>query len=422
MSAESGTRHLYGKALGVGLAGLAGLAADGVIIAPAAAGPVHGGWDLKKNTKLFYEPPPSSNYKHGASVGRGSLDSDGDGAMEILSTSVGGSEGTLSYLKFDGVDLALEKHKVPWSFTDSIDTRVCVGDLDRDGIPDLVTAATSSSSVNVTSLSAIPALQGPLESSSAFDHAMTNGVSVCISNAAGTRGVVVAGSSSSAPDSSGLPPAPSSIRSADLDFSGVPLPHDGQLTRFEKWRPQYYAYGDTYSGGIRVATGDVTGDGVDDVVTLNETGSSRVARVHKHSPDLWSTGAEFSLFTEVELSSGSPDAPSCSIALGDVDGDGLDELAVGSAMGSPPQVRLYTYDPNGIPPGPEGGLVGTWSLMSTLDVFDPSYLGGVDVELTDFTGDGFADLVFVQSLVPEPSTALAVVGAALLVGRRRRNV
>lgn len=425
MATESGTRHLYGKAIGVGLAGLAGLATEGIIIAPAVAGPVYGGWDLKKNTKAFYEPPPDSSYKLGASVGRGSIDADGDGLLDIVSTSVGGSDSTLGFIKIDFSNsvMSVIKFQRPYSFADSIDTRVAIGDLDRDGVPDIVAGAASgaSSSVNVTSFDKLGSLSGSLESTAPFDHAMTNGVYLSISNAAGTKGVVVASSSRSATDADGTPTGPSSIRTGELDLTGVPLPHDGQLTRFEKWHPNFYAYGDQYSGGIRVATGDVDGDGLDDVVTLNESGSTRVARIHKHSPDLTLGLPEYELYSQFEVSSGSPDDPSCSIAVGDIDDDGLAEVVLGSAQGSPPQVRIFTYDPN-TPPGPEGTLIGSWSLLSTLDVFDPSYLGGVDVGLTDLSGDGTLDLVFAQSMVPEPTTALAIFGAGLLMGRRRRRV
>ncbi|HQY87068.1 MAG TPA: PEP-CTERM sorting domain-containing protein [Tepidisphaeraceae bacterium] len=423
MSSESETRHLYGRAIGMGLAGLAGLATQGVLPATVDASPGVGGWDLKTNKKARYDAPDmGSAYKFGVSVGIGDLDADNDGTPDMFLSSVGGDDGAMSFMKFDGLSLAVHKHFRPRVMESSVDTRVAAADLDRDGRMDLITCAGegASSSVSVISVDSLSSVQGPLAGMPAFSHKLTNGVYVATGDVDGDDfSECFVSSSASFDDQSGLPLSPSSVRQVTVE--NAPPGHDGQLTAHEKFRNELFAYGTSYTGGIRVAVGDVDGDGHAEVATLNESGASRTVIFHKH--EMGPNGVDtLSPTSELELSSTLPDGASCSIAVGDIDGDGFDDLAVGAAMGEAPLVRLYSWEPPQLPLGPEGTPQGTWILTDSFEVYDSSYLGGVNVGLTDFTGDGLADLVFSQAfLVPEPTTAALVCGAALFAGRRRRR-
>ncbi len=102
---------------------------------------------------------------------------------------------------------------------------------------------------------------------------------------------------------------------------------------------QFAPYGNTFQGGVRVATGDLTGDGVDDIVT---------------APG-WSTVGQVRVYTEagVLLSSFDPYGAKfiggVQVAVGDVTGDGLDDIITVPSTG-PALVKVFhPVIVNGVP-------------------------------------------------------------------------
>ncbi len=93
---------------------------------------------------------------------------------------------------------------------------------------------------------------------------------------------------------------------------------------------QFAPYGSTFQGGIRVATGDLTGDGVDEIVT---------------APG-WSIVGEVQVYTlgGVLLTSFLPYGPTfkggVQVAVGDVDGDGVNDIVTVPSFG-PSEVKVF---------------------------------------------------------------------------------
>ncbi|HEX7948274.1 MAG TPA: VCBS repeat-containing protein, partial [Phenylobacterium sp.] len=121
-----------------------------------------------------------------------------------------------------------------------------------------------------------------------------------------------------------------------------------------------------YAGGVRVAVGDVNGDGVADLVTGTSSGGP-VIKVFDGK-----TGAEVRAFNAF--------APSFTggvrVAVGDLNGDGAADIVVGAGEGS--AVRVFD------------GL--TLDTLHSFNAFDAGFTGGVSVAVGQ-DDDGRAALI-----------------------------
>jgi parallel beta-helix repeat protein len=133
----------------------------------------------------------------------------------------------------------------------------------------------------------------------------------------------------------------------------------------------FSVYDGLYRGGVHVAAGDVNGDGRADVIVSNSAGSINQVRVF--------SGADGSLFSSFRAFSGG--SGGVRIAAGDVNGDGIDEVIVGAGVGS----RVRVFD----------AAQGTALASPDYDfqAFGKSYKGGVYVSAGDIDGDGIDDII-----------------------------
>lgn len=130
----------------------------------------------------------------------------------------------------------------------------------------------------------------------------------------------------------------------------------------------FFAYTPSFSGGVRVAAGDVNGDGAADIVTGTGPGAAHVK--------------VFSGRTLSELQSFLPFAGFSGgvfVAAGDVNGDGYDDLVVGADSGAAPQVKVF----NGR----------TMAELHSFFAYGVGFTGGVRVATGDINGDGRADII-----------------------------
>jgi hypothetical protein len=123
-----------------------------------------------------------------------------------------------------------------------------------------------------------------------------------------------------------------------------------------------------YTGGVRVATGDVNNDGVTDIITATATGVGHV-KVFDGV-----TGGEIFSFMPF---SGFPSG--LHVATGDLNGDGKSDIVVGVDSGSS-HVMAFS--------GADG------SVLQSFFAFE-GFMGGVRVAVGDVTGDGNADIAVV---------------------------
>ncbi len=136
--------------------------------------------------------------------------------------------------------------------------------------------------------------------------------------------------------------------------------------------PRYsvFPFGTDFTGGVRVAAGDVTGDGVADLIAAPGAGGGPVVKVFDGV-----TGAELrSQFVFEESFRGG-----LYVAAGDTDLDGRAEVIAGAGEGGGPAVVVIDG---------ATGAVGT-----SFFAFGDGFRGGVRVAAGDVDGDGRADVI-----------------------------
>lgn len=169
-------------------------------------------------------------------------------------------------------------------------------------------------------------------------------------------------------------PSPTSLLPATTQQSGqdgndLLIVNNGDGSDFiQQETSGFFAFPTGFAGGVRVATGDVTGDGTPDIITGSFTESRK--------------GPVFDL----EFGNG-PNLPAFSggifVAGSDVSGDGNNGVIVGPGPGGRPHVRVF---------GPTQSTNSSPSLNSFF-AFEPGFTGGVRVASGDVNGDGFDDII-----------------------------
>jgi FG-GAP-like repeat/FG-GAP repeat len=225
--------------------------------------------------------------------------------------------------------------------------RVAVGDVNGDGVQDLVTGLGPGVPAEFRVYSGT-AQVGPgtlmLTSVNTYGPSYTGGVHVAVGDVNGDgRADVITGTSS--------------MVGHVKVFSGLSL---AQLDSF-------FAFGPSYTGGVSVGSGDVNNDGFDDIIVGAGPGAPG-GHVKVFSG---ATGAELASFLAFPGFTGS-----VSVAGGDVNADGFDDIIVGAEANG--HVKVFS--------GANGA-----ELFGLLPY--GGYTGGVRVASGDVTGDGVPEII-----------------------------
>ncbi|MEO7317947.1 MAG: FG-GAP-like repeat-containing protein, partial [Chthoniobacteraceae bacterium] len=130
----------------------------------------------------------------------------------------------------------------------------------------------------------------------------------------------------------------------------------------------FFAFGNGYRGGLNVAAGDVNGDGKADIIVAPSAGSSGLVKVF--------SGANGSLHTSF-LAFGRGTG-GVRVAAGDINGDGYSDIIAGTGAGS--SVRVF----DGRNPA---------TILKDFRAFPITHRGGVTVAAGDVDGDGLDDVI-----------------------------
>jgi len=135
--------------------------------------------------------------------------------------------------------------------------------------------------------------------------------------------------------------------------------------KFEK-----FAFDPNFRGGVRVAVGDVNGDGVGDIIAAAGNGGGPHVKIFD--------GEDGTLIREF-FAFDAGFRGGLFVASGDVNGDGFDDVIVAAGESGGPHVKVFS--------GADG------MLLQEFFAFDVGFRGGVRVASGDVNNDGFDDII-----------------------------
>lgn len=251
-----------------------------------------------------------------------------------------GSGGGAHIKIFEGVQVksqffAFEKYK-------RFGVKVASHDFDYDGRAEIITFANQGESPWVK----IYDTQGNLQSQFlAFDKTMQVGINVAAGdlNNDGREEIVVTAESGHLPV----------IKIFDLN---------GNLI------DSFYAFNPYFKGGLNLAVADVNGDGFDDIIIGSGKGTPGVIKIFNYQGKVVSQFMPYSTNYMQGVK----------VAAGDVDGDGLVEIIAGTYPGGGPHVRVFDW---------------FGRLKVQFFAYHPLFRGGVNVAAGDLNGDGVDEII-----------------------------
>jgi hypothetical protein len=140
--------------------------------------------------------------------------------------------------------------------------------------------------------------------------------------------------------------------------------------------------GPKYANGLNVAVGDVDGDGNPDIITSESKGASNIV-VALHDPD-----PTIPSFTPTIAFTGAyPKTMTAGtvIAVGDIDGDGIDEIVTAPGVGQAALVKIFDFD--------SGSQTIDSTPLRQFYGFETTFRGGVSLTMGDVDGDGLAEII-----------------------------
>jgi hypothetical protein len=130
----------------------------------------------------------------------------------------------------------------------------------------------------------------------------------------------------------------------------------------------FFAFSTNFKGEIFAVGGDVNGDGQSEVVTAAGVGGGPQIRIFNINGQLLS---QFFAFDK-NLRNG------LSLAAGDINGDGKDEILVGAGKGQKPEIKIFDYK---------------GKLLLSFMAFENNFRGGVRIAAGDVSRDGKAEII-----------------------------
>jgi hypothetical protein len=257
---------------------------------------------------MAYDPA----FRGGVFVAQGDLD--GDGVPEIITgTGVGGGPHVRTY-RTDNRDFGVSFLAYPPAFVGGI--RVAACDVDGDGRAEIITAAGPGGGPHIRVWRLTGLTPSEVVGFFAYEPSFGDGVFVGCGDLDGDGVAEIL----TAPGAGGGP----HVRAWRLNGGDV-----SEVLGF-------LAYDPHFTGGVFVAAGDVDGDARAEIITGTGPGGGPHIRV-------WGTSDGGGLFQLVGFMAYAPQfLGGVRVAAGDVDGDGLADIITGAGPGGGPHVQTFS--------------------------------------------------------------------------------
>ncbi len=319
----------FGKALGAAKATLSGtsqpISQDWLVVGAGPGGSPHVrifDWQGNVLAQWFaYD----EKFRGGVNVAAG--DVNGDGKKDIITAPGAGGGPHIRIFDHQGNVLA-QWFAYDEKFRGGVN--VAAGDIDNDGLAEIIVAPAS----GMETLVKIFDFTGHMRFKFlAYADNFTGGASLAVGDVDGdSQADIVTGAG----------------------FGGGP--HVRIFNRQGQIKQQWFAYDAKFRGGVNVAVGNLSGDINKEIVTTPGPGGGPHTRVFN-----WQGKVQAQWFAyEPENRTG------LKVAVGDMTGDGKNEVLVALQKGSSPNVRIFNSN---------------YQLSKELVVFPPAFIGGVNLQI-----------------------------------------
>ena len=308
--------------------------------ATAGGGPEVRVFDFTNGKELYDFYAYAPNFTGGVNVAVG--DVNGDGIPDIITAPMSG--GAPEIKVFDGKTGALIREFMAYSPAFTGGVNIAVADVNGDGIDDIITAPASGGGPDVRVFDGKTG--NMIANFFAYAPNFTGGVRITAGdfNQDGLADIVTGAGP-------GGGPHVKIFNSATL----------GAVGSTPALINQFFAFEPTYTGGIYVAAnagreGDFTGDGKTDLVVSRGTGVGEVKVID---------GSSFATVSDFDVFGSSLNNNGAHISVFDLNGDGKADIVAGTGGGKGAFVRIV----NG----------GTLNELEFFQAFNPAFLGGANV-------------------------------------------
>ncbi|MBU0637092.1 MAG: S8 family serine peptidase [Patescibacteria group bacterium] len=130
----------------------------------------------------------------------------------------------------------------------------------------------------------------------------------------------------------------------------------------------FYAYGNKFMGGLSIASGDINGDGLDEIITGAGQGGGPHVKIFNKQGELI---GQFFAYAENFYGG-------INITVADIDLDGLDEIIVTPASKHAPEIKIFNF---------------RGKLKKSFMAYNLQFKNGVYVAVGDVNGDGRNEII-----------------------------
>lgn len=145
-------------------------------------------------------------------------------------------------------------------------------------------------------------------------------------------------------------------------------PHIKVADEKNKTIASFFAYDKNFRGGAEVDTGDIDGDGIDEIITGAGKGGGPHVRIFNHKGTLI---RQFFAYDKQDRSG-------VRASIGDVDGDGEMEIVTAPLAGNASPVKVFDLNGNE---------------LSSFYAYGDKYKDGHDIAVGDINGDGIDEII-----------------------------